>query len=50
MAHHDVLPAAGSLILQQIKQFPDKLRPARSISSHELSILRAAFRTGVRLF
>ena len=47
MAHHDVLPAAGSLVLQQIKEFSDELRPARSISSNELNVFRPAFRARV---
>lgn len=47
MAHKDVLPAAGSLVLQQIKEFSDELRPAHSISSNELNVFRAAFRARV---
>lgn len=50
MAHQNILPAAGSQVLQQIKKSSDEGRLARGISPHEFSILRAAFRTGVRLF
>ena len=47
MAHKDVLPAAGALVLQQIKELSDELRPACGVSSHELDIIRAAFRARV---